>query len=166
MLKGKIVGSPRCPRLHQSASNATANFKIFRGRPPVPPSHTLPWCRLCQCRRHKHLLLSASWMASSTGRPFSQLQPCPMLWACVIHGAQFMISRQKQRSPQLVAQEQSQSTALIPIIGFFTIYFKHWANKISTKKLSWLILLTLTLLQRQSSKMWHTCISRLIIIYR
>ena len=89
-----------------------------------------------------------------------------MLWACVIHGAQFMISRQKQRSPQLVAQEQSQSTALIPIIGFFTIYFKHWANKISTKKLSWLLLLTLTLLQRQSSKMWQTCISRLIIIYR
>ena len=57
-----------------------------------------------------------------------------MLWACVIHGAQFMLSRQKQRSPQLVAQEQSQSTALIPIIGFFTIYFKHCANKISTKK--------------------------------
>ena len=71
VLKGKIVGSPRCPRLHQSASNATANFKIFRGRPPVPPSHTLPRCPLCRCRRHKYLLLSASWMASSTGRPFS-----------------------------------------------------------------------------------------------
>ena len=42
VLKGKIVGSPRCPGLHQSASNATANFKIFRGRPPVLSPHPYP----------------------------------------------------------------------------------------------------------------------------
>ena len=33
-----------------------------------------------------------------------------MLWACEIQGAQFMISRQNLRSPQLIALEQKWGT--------------------------------------------------------